>query len=207
METKFYIQLSGTQQRRALRRGIATQKFEPYKYPRAVHFSLHLALVVPSSPAFVCVMGFAYLQSKLTVMAPRKSIPAKRQRFGSISRAAPPPLEDPHRFVSWEAKRIYHESLFNCSFVVKCDFLTSNAFFNFTIQNRGWQMLCATPALEWPWSCKSSTPTCPSRLAPPSSSEVGGSSLVPRPSTGFTTYGMTTMRSIECYLLMWIMSA
>ena len=78
-------------------------------------------------------------------MAPRKSILAKRQRFGSTSRAAPPPLEYPHRFISQEAKWIYHESLFNRSFVLERGFPTSNAFFNFTIQNRSWQTLCAPP--------------------------------------------------------------
>ena len=40
--------------------------------------------------------------------------------------------------------------------------------------------------LEWPRSCGSSTPICLSRSAPPSSSKVTGSSLVPRPSTGST---------------------
>ena len=78
-------------------------------------------------------------------MDPRKSTQAKRQWFGSTSRAAPPPPEDPHRFVSREAERIYHESLFNRSFVPECGFPTSNAFFNFTIKNRIWQTLCASP--------------------------------------------------------------
>ena len=76
-------------------------------------------------------------------MAPRKSTPTKRQQSGSTSRASPPPMEDPHRFISWEAERIYHESLFNNLFVSESGFPTSNAFFNFTIQNRGWQTLCA----------------------------------------------------------------
>ena len=59
--------------------------------------------------------------------------------------AAPPPPEDPHRFISREAERIYHESLFNRSFILECGFPTSNAFFNFTIQNRNWQTLCVPP--------------------------------------------------------------
>ena len=58
---------------------------------------------------------------------------------------APPLPEDQHRFISWEAKWIYHESLFNCSFVPERGFPTSNAFFNFTIQNRGWKTLYASP--------------------------------------------------------------
>ena len=78
-------------------------------------------------------------------MAPRKSILAKRQQSDSTSQATPPPPEDPHRFISREAERIYHESLFNRSFIPERGFPTSNAFFNFTIQNRGWQTLCAPP--------------------------------------------------------------
>ena len=78
-------------------------------------------------------------------MTPRKSTPAKQQRSGSTLRVAPPPPEDPHRFAFREAEQIYHESLFNCSFILERVFPTSNAFFNFTIQNRGWQTLCAPP--------------------------------------------------------------
>ena len=78
-------------------------------------------------------------------MALRKSTPAKRQRSSSTSWEEPPPLEDPHRFISREAERIYHESLFNRSFLREHDFPTSNAFFNFTIQKRRWQTLCAPP--------------------------------------------------------------
>ena len=80
-------------------------------------------------------------------MAQKKSTLTKRQRSGSTSWAAPPPSEDPHKFISWEAERIHHESLFNCSFVPECGFPTSNSFFNFTIKNRGWQTLYAPPVL------------------------------------------------------------
>ena len=78
-------------------------------------------------------------------MAPRKSIPAKRQRSSSILRATPSPPKDPHRFISRKVERIYHETLFNCSFDSERGFPTSNAFFNFIIQNCGWQTLCAPP--------------------------------------------------------------
>ena len=140
-------------------------------------------------------------------MAPRKSTPAKRQQSDSTSRATPPPYEDPHRFISREVERIYHKSLFNRSFVLERGFPTSNAFFNFTIKNRGWQTLCAPLVPEWPQSCESSTPICLSRLAPPFSFEASGLILVPWPSIGFTAYWMTTVRSIEHYLLTQIMSA
>ena len=79
----------------------------------------------------------------MTTMAPKKTIPAKRHRFGSTSQAAPPPPDDPRPFISREAERLYHESLCIRSFVSERGFLTSNAFFNFTIQTRGWQTLCA----------------------------------------------------------------
>ena len=62
-----------------------------------------------------------------------------------LGASQPPPPEDPHRFISWEAERIYHESLFKRSFVLEQGFPTSNVFFNFIIQNRGWQILCAPP--------------------------------------------------------------
>ena len=78
-------------------------------------------------------------------MAPKKIVPAKRHRSGSISWAAPPPLDDPLLFISREAKRLYHESLCIHSFVPERGFCTSKAFFNFTIQTRGWQTLCAPP--------------------------------------------------------------
>ena len=78
-------------------------------------------------------------------MAPWKLVPVKRQRSGSTSHAAPPPSNDLHRFISREAERVYHESLFNQSFVPERGFPTSNAFFNYTIKNHDWHTLCATP--------------------------------------------------------------
>ena len=82
-------------------------------------------------------------------MAPKKTVPAKQHRSSSTSRAAPPPSDDPRRFVSREAERLYHESLCIRSFVPERGFPTSNSFFNFTIQTRGGQTLCAplTPRL------------------------------------------------------------
>ena len=56
---------------------------------------------------------------------------------------APPPQEDPRRFISREAERLYHELLCIRSFVLERGFPTSNTFFNFTIQTKGWQTLCA----------------------------------------------------------------
>ena len=84
----------------------------------------------------------------MTTMAPKKTVPAKRHRFGSTFQAAPPPPNDSHRFISREAERIYHESFCIRSFIPEWGFPTLTAFFNFTIQTQGWQTLCAPPTLE-----------------------------------------------------------
>ena len=76
-------------------------------------------------------------------MAPKKTIPTKRHRSGSTSQAAPPPPDDPRCFISREVEQLYHESLCICYFVPERGFPTSNAFFNFTIQTRGWQTTCS----------------------------------------------------------------
>ena len=81
-------------------------------------------------------------------MAPKKFVPAKRHRSSSTSRANPPHPDDPRQFISHEAEWLYHESLYNRPFVPERGFPTSKAFFNFPIQNRGWQTLCAPPTPE-----------------------------------------------------------
>ena len=116
--------------RRAIRRN---EYFGPYKYSRDRLF-FHLMFFLAAPLSFLTI--FADMLHRSTSMALRKSTPAKRQRSSSTSQVAPPPSEDPHRFVSWEAERIYHESLFNRLFVQKQCFPTSNAFFNFTTQSR-----------------------------------------------------------------------
>ena len=78
-------------------------------------------------------------------MAPKKTMPAKRHRFDSTSRAALPLPDDPRRFISREAERLYHKSLCIRPFVTERDFPTSNTFFKVAIQTRGWQTLCAPP--------------------------------------------------------------
>ena len=78
-------------------------------------------------------------------MVPTKTVPAKRIRSDSTSWEAPPPLDDQRRFISREAKWLYHELLCIRSFVLERGFPTSNAFFNFAIQTKAWQTLCAPP--------------------------------------------------------------
>ena len=88
---------------------------------------------------------FSDLEPFVTTMAPKKTVPAKRNRFGSNSQAAPPPPDDSRRFIFREAERLYHESLCIRSFVLELVFLTSNVFINFTIQTQGCQTLCVSP--------------------------------------------------------------
>ena len=157
-----------------------------------------------SLPRFLCLQNPNLMS---TTMAPQKSILAKRQRSVSTSCVAPTPLEDPHRFISREAERIYHESLFNRSFVPERGFPTSNAFFNFIIQNSDWQTLCAPPVpgvAPVVWEFHSNFPFKVGTLF---LFEASGSSLVPKPSTEFTACWMTTVWNIEHYLQTRIMSA
>ena len=132
---------------RALHYGVAANILSPINTRASFHFvpSTHLFAAFSSSSLIFFVFIFADLPYRSTSMAPRKSTTAKRHQFGSTSRVAPPPPEDPHWFVSREAERIYHKSLCSRSFVLECGFLTSNAFFNFNIQNHRWQTLCAPP--------------------------------------------------------------
>ena len=90
----------------------------------------------------MCIF-FSDFEPSVTIMVPKKTVPAKRHRSGSTSRVAPSPPDDPRRFISQEAKRLYHKSLCKHSFVPERGFPTSNAFFNFTIQTRGWHTICA----------------------------------------------------------------
>ena len=78
-------------------------------------------------------------------MALKKIIPEKRKRIGSSSRAPPPPPENSEKFITREAKKLYHESLFNRTFVVERGIQDSNIYFTFMIRDRGWTTLCAHP--------------------------------------------------------------
>ena len=127
-----------------LRRGEATRIPGLYIYLRRAFVPSKQFLVSPFvSCFFLCAFFFSDFEPSVTIMAPKKTVPAKRHRFGSTSRAAPPSPDDLRRFISREAKRLYHESLCIRSFIPEWGFSTSNAFFNFTIQTRDWQTLCA----------------------------------------------------------------
>ena len=130
--------------RLGLHRSEATRIPGLYIYPRRTFVSSKQFLVCPFvSCFFLCAFFFSDFEPLVTTMVSKKTVPAKRHRSGSISRVAPPSLEDPRHFISREVERLYHESLCIRSFVRKPCFSTSNAFFNFTIQTQGWQTLCA----------------------------------------------------------------
>ena len=100
-------------------------------------------LCSPSSLALVWCAFFCRLLANRHYYGPQEDRPSQTTPLRLHITAAPPPPNDLRQFISWEAERLYHESLCNRSFVPERGFLTSNAFFNFTIQTRGWQTLCA----------------------------------------------------------------
>ena len=78
-------------------------------------------------------------------MALKKIISEKRKRIGSSSRAPPLPLDNSEKFITREAKKLYHESLFNRTFVAERSIPDSNIYFTFMIRDRGWPTFCAHP--------------------------------------------------------------
>ena len=81
----------------------------------------------------------------LSPMAPKKSVPVKRKRLRSTSRAPPPPPNNPEKFISGDVEWLYHDSLSNRTFVLERGFPNCNAYFNFTIPEKGWTRLCEHP--------------------------------------------------------------
>ena len=131
--------------RRVLHHGEAARIPGLYKYLRRALFPSTRFLCDPSSPVSSCVHFVLDFESFVTTMVPKKTIPTKQYCSSSTSQAVPPPLEDPLHFISQEAEWLYHESFCIRSFISERGFPTSNAFFNFTIQTRSWQTLCASP--------------------------------------------------------------
>ena len=139
--TFFAVRLSPSPQQRALRRSkgsfTAAKRlvFQASINTRDGHFfPLNVFWCAPFvSYFFLCAFFFSDFKPSVTTMALKKTVPAKRHRSSSTSWAVPPPPDDPRRFISWEAERLYHESLCIHSFVQGLGFPTSNPFFNFTI--------------------------------------------------------------------------
>ena len=75
-------------------------------------------------------------------MALKKTVPQKKRKIRSISRTPPSVPEDPEKFITHEAERLFHESLYNRTFVPKRGVLTSNVYFMIMIEYRGWTKLC-----------------------------------------------------------------
>ena len=74
--------------------------------------------------------GFSHLFSSLAL---KKIFPEKRKMIGSSSRAPPPLPNNPEKFITWEAKKLYHESLYSRKFFVERGITNSNVYFNFMI--------------------------------------------------------------------------
>ena len=126
-----------------------------------------------------------------TLMDPRKSIMAKRQRSGSTSWAAPP-CGRLHLVGGSTSQRILIGSfLEKPSESTMSHYSTSHLFRNEVFQPLTHSSTSSSRtaagkhsmhplSLEWPRLCGNSTPICHSRLAPPFLFEASGLSLVPK---------------------------
>ena len=72
----------------------------------------------------------------------KKTVPQKKRKIGSSSRTPSPLPKDPKKFITDQAERLFHESLYNGTFVPEHGFPTSNVYFTFMIENKGWTKLC-----------------------------------------------------------------
>ena len=73
-------------------------------------------------------------------MNPKKIVSVKRKRMGSSSRAPIPLPNNPKKFITRDAERLYHDSFFNRTFI-----LNTNVYLNFVIKEKGWTKLCEHP--------------------------------------------------------------
>ena len=80
-------------------------------------------------------------------MALKKTVLEKRKMAGSSSLVPPLSPENPDKFITLEAKKLYHESLYNRTFIARRGFSNSNVYFNFMIQENGWTKFCEHPPL------------------------------------------------------------
>ena len=81
----------------------------------------------------------------MSPMAPKKIVPQKMRKIGSSSRTPPLLLEYLENFITHEVEQLYHEYLYNRTFVSELGFPTSNVYFTFMIENKGWTKLCEHP--------------------------------------------------------------
>ena len=99
-------------------------------------------LCAPSSPVSSCVHFFFKFRAVSDYYGAQEDHPSQETPLRLHIPGGTSPSERSALFHFSEAERLYHESLCKCSFVPKWGFSTSNVFFNFTIQTRGWQTLC-----------------------------------------------------------------
>ena len=78
-------------------------------------------------------------------MASKMTVPHKKRKIGSSFHTTPPLPEDPKKFITHEAEWLYHESPYNRTFVPERGFPTSNVYFPFMIENKGWIKLSENP--------------------------------------------------------------
>ena len=106
-------------QQRVLHHGEATGIPSLYKYSRWPFFPLLFFWCTLSSPITSCVHFFSDFEPSVTIMASKKTLPAKRHHSSSTFQATQPPSADLRRFISREAEWLYHESLCNRSFILE----------------------------------------------------------------------------------------
>ena len=129
-------------------------------------------------------------------MAPKKTVPAKQHCLGSTSQVAPPPPDDPCRFFSREAERLYHLQ----------PFIRSGEGFSYLkriIQlhhpdQRMADTVCSPDPQSGP--CRTRVPSQPGFPSWHHLSRVGRSTSGHGPSTRSISYGRATMKSTRRYL-------
>ena len=113
-------------------------KKEPTFHPRLTHQFPFPHPVSPPPP----ISSPASLPS----MAPKKQVPKKfKTTPGPSSCQHTPPPEDLDRLIIYAAERLYHDSLYNRTFMPEQGFTNSNAYFSYWVQRKGWGKICEHP--------------------------------------------------------------
>ena len=103
-------------------------------------FTPHLAIlsknsVFPSHP-----LSFS--------MASKKKVLEKRKRTGSSSWVTPPLPDNLNKFITRDAETLYHESLYNRTFVPDHGIQNYNVYFPFMIQVKGYTNFVSIPTRD-----------------------------------------------------------
>ena len=78
-------------------------------------------------------------------MTSKETILEKKGREPDRVHACLPLPENPEKFITRDAKKLYHESLYSKTFIAECGFSNFNVYFNFMIWDKGWTKLCSHP--------------------------------------------------------------